>query len=159
MIPRAVILSGSDASVYETGSPDLPDYVLELGVPVLGICYGMQLVSQSLGGSVRPGTTREYGPATLEIIDRGNPLFKDFPERSRVWMSHGDQVTAPPFGFEQLARTDNSEWAAIGNADEDVLLLQFHPEVRHTQLGHALIRNFATGGLRKPSRVDSRLLR
>ncbi|MCY3802647.1 MAG: glutamine-hydrolyzing GMP synthase [Chloroflexi bacterium] len=143
--PKGIILSGSDASVYETGAPDLPDYVLELGIPVLGICYGMQLVSRSLGGSVRPGTTREYGPATLEIVDRGNPLFKDFPERSRVWMSHGDQVTAPPFGFEQLARTDNSEWAAIGNADEDVLLLQFHPEVRHTQLGHALIRNFATG--------------
>ena len=141
--PRGIILSGSDSSVYEQGSPDLRDYVLELGVPILGICYGMQVVSQKLGGTVQPGKTREYGPATLEILDRRHPLFKDFPEESRVWMSHGDQVTVPPFGFEQIARTDNSEWAAIGNADDNILLLQFHPEVKHTQLGHALIRNFA----------------
>lgn len=140
--PKGIILSGSDSSVYDSGAPGLPDHVLDLRVPILGICYGMQLVTHKLGGDVQPSATREYGPATLEIIDRRNPLFKDMPETSRVWMSHGDKVTTPPFGFEQLARTDNSEWAAIGNDDDSILLLQFHPEVKHTQLGYAIIRNF-----------------
>ncbi len=139
--PVGVILSGSDASVYAEGAPNLPAGLIESGLPVLGICYGHQLVAQALGGVVAGAEHREYGPAQLEITDPGHPLFADFPAATRVWMSHGDRVILPPPGFEQLARTANSEWAALGR--DNLILLQFHPEVSHTQLGHALLRNFA----------------
>ena len=141
--PVGVILSGSDASVYEDGAPTLPDGLLASGIPILAICYGQQLVAHDLGGVVTRAEQREYGPAQLEITDTEHPLFAGFPEITRVWMSHADRVMLPPPGFEQLARTENSEWAALGS--DNLTLLQFHPEVSHTQLGHALLRNFALG--------------
>jgi GMP synthase (glutamine-hydrolysing) len=150
--PRGVILSGGPASVYEPGAPTLPDVVLELGVPVLGICYGMQLLAQRLGGRVVPGDRREYGHATLEVLDAGDPLFRGLPERSAVWMSHGDEVTELPPGFHALARTATCALAAMSNggpgggadgaAAPAVVALQFHPEVAHTPQGLNVLRNF-----------------
>ncbi len=139
--PVGIVLSGSDWSVYADGAPQLPVGLLECGLPVLGICYGQQLIAQQLGGAVASSPRKEYGPALLTVTDPHHPLFADFPESTRVWMSHGDRVILPPPGFEQLARTENSEWAALSNGN--LTLLQFHPEVSHTQLGHALLRNFA----------------
>tara|TARA_B100001123_G_C15320840_1_gene1027824 strand:- start:404 stop:1984 length:1581 start_codon:yes stop_codon:yes gene_type:complete len=139
--PRGIILSGSDASVYGDSPPHLPESLLELEIPILGICYGMQIITDALGGAVAPSKTREYGPATMEIADLSHPIFAGFPETTRVWMSHGDRVVLPPPGFEQLARTEGSEWAAVAN-ENDIVLVQFHPEVKHTQLGHAMLRNF-----------------
>lgn len=139
--PRGIILSGSDASVYDDDSPHLPQNLLDLGIPILGICYGMQIITDHLGGAVAPSKSREYGPATMEIADLSHPIFADFPETTRVWMSHGDRVVLPPPGFEQLARTESSEWAAVAN-ENNIVLVQFHPEVKHTQLGHAMLRNF-----------------
>ena len=100
--PRGIILSGGPASVYDLGAPALPDIVLELGVPVLGICYGMQLLAQRLGGQVMPGERREYGHALVEIVDRHDPALQGLPERPSVWMSHGDQVAELPPGFHSL---------------------------------------------------------
>jgi GMP synthase (glutamine-hydrolysing) len=142
--PKGVILSGGPASVYEPGAPTLPPMVLELGVPVLGICYGMQLLAHALGGEVEPSARREYGHATLAALDRGHPLFRGLPERPSVWMSHGDQVTALPPGFQALARTATSPNAAMGGeaGGHPVVALQFHPEVAHTPQGLNILENF-----------------
>ena len=111
--PKGIILSGGPASVYEPGAPPLPDAVLALGVPVLGICYGMQLLAHTLGGRVGPGRRREYGHATLDVRERGHPLFAGLPAHPSVWMSHGDQVETLPPGFEGLASTDTCSYAAM----------------------------------------------
>jgi len=137
--PKGVILSGGPASVYEPGAPTLPAWVLEQDLPVLGICYGMQLLAQSLGGRVAPATEREYGPATIEVVG-SSPIFADLPERLDVWMSHGDRIEELPEGFTALARSDNSPYAAMGRGH--VIGLQFHPEVAHTPLGGTILRNF-----------------
>ncbi|MDI3341253.1 MAG: glutamine-hydrolyzing GMP synthase [Sphaerobacter sp.] len=137
--PRGVILSGGPASVYEPGAPQLPAWVLEQGLPVLGICYGMQLLAHALGGRVAPAAEREYGPATIEITS-AHPIFADLPTRLDVWMSHGDRIEALPDGFEALARSANSPYAAMGRAN--LIGLQFHPEVAHTPLGGTILRNF-----------------
>src|SRR5215213_296103 len=97
--PKGIILSGGPASVYEPGAPQLPDWVLERGIPTLGICYGMQLLARALGGNVAPANRREYGPATIEVTDGESPLFAGLPEKLDVWMSHGDHVDALPPGF------------------------------------------------------------
>lgn len=143
--PRGFILSGGPASVYEPQAPTLPDYVLESGYPVLGICYGMQLLSHALGGRVAPSQKREYGPARVRLLSSKNPLFPvpgphaPFP----VWMSHGDRVERLPPGFEPLACSDNSPHAAMGDVERGIYGVQFHPEVIHTPDGAAILRAFA----------------
>jgi len=138
--PKGIVLSGSDASVHDEDAPRLADRLLDAGIPVLGICYGMQLVTHELGGTVGRADRREYGPAELEIVDRKHPLFAGCSSPSKVWMSHADKVLKPPPGFEQIARTEGAEWAAVGRGD--VSLFQFHPEVNHTEFGGLILRNF-----------------
>ncbi|MGH2558632.1 MAG: glutamine-hydrolyzing GMP synthase [Thermomicrobiales bacterium] len=139
--PKGIILSGGPASVYEPGAPQLPTWVLEQGLPVLGICYGMQLLAHALGGQVAPAERREYGPATIQVAANGdNPLFADLPRELAVWMSHGDHVESLPPGFHSLAHTDNAPIAALGRGA--LVGIQFHPEVAHTPLGSEVLRNF-----------------
>ena len=140
--PRGFILSGGPASVSALGAPTLPDAVLSSGVPVLGICYGMQLLAQRLGGRVAPAQAREYGPA--EIVPTAVPsrLLQNLPGRHTVWMSHGDRIEQLPPGFEIIATSDNSPIAAIGDRQRHLYGLQFHPEVSHTRQGSAILRNF-----------------
>ena len=142
--PRAFILSGGPASVYAEGAPQAPSYVFESGVPVLGICYGMQLIAHQLGGHVEPGAEHEYGPAIIHRVDGDGAsarIFDDLPDSMPVWMSHGDRIVELPQGFRSLAQSDNSPVAVMGN-DEGLIGLQFHPEVVHTPDGKRLLENF-----------------
>jgi GMP synthase (glutamine-hydrolysing) len=137
--PKGFILSGGPSSVYEPGAPQVPGYVLQSGLPILGICYGMQALTHSLGGRVAPSTQREYGSALLETL-RLNQLL---PQGShRVWMSHGDRIETLPDGFVPLARTDNSPVAAMGDLDRAYFGVQFHPEVHHTPSGVEILSRF-----------------
>jgi len=140
--PRGFILSGGPASVYEEDAPTLPDYALEGGLPVLGICYGMQLLAHALGGKVAPAGEREYGSAELSVLALSSPLFTGLPFSMKVWMSHGDRVEELPPGFVALASTANSPIAAMGDEARKLYGLQFHPEVVHTPHGGEIIRNF-----------------
>jgi GMP synthase (glutamine-hydrolysing) len=145
--PRGFLLSGGPSSVYDPGAPQLPRYVLDSGLPVLGICYGMGLLAQELGGRVAAAQRREYGPALLQVTDLGCPLFSNLqPPTSnlQVWMSHGDRIEALPPGFTVVAQTDNSPIAAMAQPGRRLYGLQFHPEVVHTPQGTELIRNFLT---------------
>ncbi len=141
VIPKGVILSGGPASVYDDGAPSVPQWALDCGLPVLGICYGMQALVHRLGGTVAPGERREYGHAELQRGGGNCQLFKGLPDSVEVWMSHGDRVESLPEGFESIGQTDNSALAAIGN-DKGIFGLQFHPEVAHTPLGGGIIQNF-----------------
>ncbi len=147
--PRAFILSGGPASVYEEGAPMAPSYVFESGLPVLGICYGMQLLAHQLGGRVAPSDRREYGHAIVHQGDPPSPLFDGLPASMPVWMSHGDRIVELPPGFRSIAYSDNSPVAAMAN-DRGIVGIQFHPEVVHTPHGKQLIDNFLKGicGLR-----------
>ncbi|MBK6939938.1 MAG: glutamine-hydrolyzing GMP synthase [Planctomycetes bacterium] len=137
-----VILSGGPASVYEPSAPRVDPRVLDLGVPVLGICYGLQSLAKELGGTVERGAQGgEYGRATLEIL-RPNPLLRDVPTSSTVWMSHGDSVTALPAGFTLLARSPTCPFAAAMRDDGRVYGIQFHPEVTHSAYGTQILSNF-----------------
>jgi len=139
--PAALILSGGPASVTEKGSPACDPGLLRLGIPVLGICYGLQLMAKRLGGTVRAAERREYGRANIRVI-RKRGLFAGLPARLTVWMSHGDQVIQPPKGFEVLARTATAPVAAMGDPRRRLYGLQFHPEVVHTPRGTAILKNF-----------------
>jgi len=139
--PKGIILSGGPASVYDADAPLAPPWVYEQGIPVLGICYGMQVLSHQLGGQVAPTKTREYGHAVLYQNVAEHPLLEGLPPSMPVWMSHGDQITSLPPGFQSLAYTDSSPVAAMGS-DSGFYGLQFHPEVVHTPQGTALVRNF-----------------
>ncbi|HXF51910.1 MAG TPA: glutamine-hydrolyzing GMP synthase [Dehalococcoidia bacterium] len=147
--PRAFILSGGPASVYEEGAPMAPSYVFESGLPVLGICYGMQLLAHQLGGRVAPSDRREYGHAVVHQGDPPSPLFEGLPASMPVWMSHGDRIVELPPGFRSIAYSDNSPVAAMAN-DRGLVGIQFHPEVVHTPQGKQIIDNFLKGicGLR-----------
>ncbi len=138
--PRAFILSGGPASVYEEGAPSAPSYVFESGLPVLGICYGMQLLAHQLGGRVAPSDRREYGHAVVHQGD-ASPLFEGLPASMPVWMSHGDRIVELPPGFRSLAYSDNSPVAAMAS-DRGLVGIQFHPEVVHTPNGKQLLDNF-----------------
>ena len=140
-----VILSGGPSSVYSAGAPTLQDGILELGVPVLGICYGMQLIAQHLGGTVLAAERREFGPAELVINQPPDPLFVGLPPRLKVWMSHGDLVRAMPAGFECLATTKDAPLAACADSDRGIHGLQFHPEVAHTEHGSTILGNWLFG--------------
>ena len=140
--PGGIILSGGPSSVYAKDAP-LPDKnIFTLGVPVLGICYGVQLFAQYLGGQVEKGLKREYGKGTLRITDGVCPLFANLPGSLQVWNSHGDKLTKLPAGFKPVAITENSEYAAIENRARKFFGLQFHPEVVHTPRGREIIANF-----------------
>lgn len=142
--PVGYILSGGPSSVYAEGAPHVSDAILNSGKPILGICYGMQLLAYHAGGAVAPGAKREYGLTPLAITRKDSPLFAHVTSNElSVWMSHGDKVTALPDGFEALATSPNSDHAAIGNADRKFYGLQFHPEVTHTQQGTEILRAFA----------------
>ena len=141
---KGVILSGGPASVYQAGAPQLPRAVLAAGVPVLGICYGMQLLGHEFGGSVRPSERREYGPARVRLQASGHPLFQGLSSEIDVWMSHGDVVEQLPDGFRSIAESPDSPVAAMAN-DNGIVALQFHPEVAHTPRGTDMLRNFALG--------------
>ena len=139
--PKGFILSGGPASVYAPGAPQVPGYVLASGLPILGICYGMQALTHALGGTVAASATREYGPAEIETL-RADPLLPDGCQP--VWMSHGDRIERLPPGFTALARSSNSPIAAMVDPQGRRYGLQFHPEVRHTPGGPAILRAFVT---------------
>ncbi len=138
---KGFILSGGPASVYEPNAPTLPSFVLGYGIPVLGICYGMQLIAHSLGGDVEASLQREYGHSVLHQNTSNHPLFNNLPQNFPVWMSHGDHVLKLPMGFQCIAYTENSPVAVMGN-DNGMIGLQFHPEVVHTEFGNEIIKNF-----------------
>ncbi len=139
-----VIFSGGPSSVYAKTAPHPDKAIFDLGVPILGICYGLQLMGYFLGGKVAKGERREYGHGTLQITG-DSPLFAGLPEKLRVWNSHGDKLTKLPFGFHAVARTENSEYAGMENSEKKFYAIQFHPEVFHTERGIEIVRNFLVG--------------
>jgi GMP synthase (glutamine-hydrolysing) len=138
--PVGIVLSGGPSSVYDANAPECDPKVLELGVPVLGICYGMQWMARTLGGNVVPAERREYGPAQLQI-QKESKLFAGVPTSLKVWESHGDHVVGLPEGFHQTGRTDNAI-AAVENLTTKMYGVEFHPEVNHTESGTQILRNF-----------------
>ena len=143
LAPRGLILSGGPASVYEPGAPQCDAEIFNLGLPVLGICYGMQLACQALGGEVQSFPAREYGRAQCRVI-QPNELLAGLPERLEVWMSHGDQVARVSEDFQSLVATETCPVAAVKHRRLPIYGLQFHPEVTHTPQGSAIIGNFLT---------------
>jgi GMP synthase (glutamine-hydrolysing) len=144
--PKGIILSGGPASVYAKDAYRIDKQIYNLGVPVLGICYGMQLISVDFGGEVIRADHHEYGKAELlfdEVSGHTSLLFKDILEKSIVWMSHADKVEKLPEGFVRIAHTSNAPYAAIANEEKNIYALQFHPEVAHSEYGHIILRNFA----------------
>ncbi|HSB76432.1 MAG TPA: glutamine-hydrolyzing GMP synthase [Terriglobales bacterium] len=139
--PAGIILSGGPSSVYDQDAPAADPQVFNLGLPVLGICYGLQLMTHVLGGKVRPAEKREYGHATVEILD-GSRLFHGLPKLLSVWMSHGDTAMELPQGFRLIGKTASAV-AAIENPERKMFAVQFHPEVHHTKLGTEILKNFA----------------
>jgi GMP synthase (glutamine-hydrolysing) len=137
--PKGFILSGGPKSVYEEGAPYIQKFILESGVPILGICYGMQALTHALGGQVDPSAHREYGPAEIQPLMPGTML----DVISKVWMSHGDRITKMPPGFVALAKSGNSPFAAMGDFQRKYFGVQFHPEVHHTPNGKELLKHFA----------------
>jgi GMP synthase (glutamine-hydrolysing) len=140
--PVGIILSGGPSSVYDKDAPLADKSVFALGIPVLGICYGLQFMVYALGGKVRPAAKREYGHAKVEIQQSDSQLFQGLPKLLAVWMSHGDEAEELPPGFRLTAKTPNAV-AAIENAERKMWAVQFHPEVHHTPLGADILRNFA----------------
>ena len=143
--PKGIILSGGPSSVYEAGSPQLPDsffkLIIEEKIPVLGICYGHHQIIHVLGGKIEAHDSKEYGKTNLEIIEP-NLLLDSLEEKEVVWMSHGDQVKFLPEGFQVLAKTDTCPIAAYGNDKKKIYGVQFHPEVVHTPKGNQILDNF-----------------
>jgi GMP synthase (glutamine-hydrolysing) len=143
--PAGIVLSGGPASVYEAGAPALDPGVFELGVPVLGICYGHQLMAQTLGGEVASTGQREYGRTRLHVTEPG-VLLQDLAVTEHVWMSHGDAVTRPPDGFRVTSRTDAIPVASMEDPERSLYAVQFHPEVAHTPKGAAVMKRFLYDG-------------
>jgi GMP synthase (glutamine-hydrolysing) len=155
--PAALILSGGPASTMDEGAPEMDPEIVRSGVPILGICYGMQLVARDVGAELVKLDRPEYGPATLRTANDAAPLFEGVPEESRVWMSHGDSVVELPHGYHALGSTERCEIAAMGSEKKNIYGVQFHPEVVHTQHGRAILANFlhAIAGLGRDWQMDS----
>jgi GMP synthase (glutamine-hydrolysing) len=141
---KAVILSGGPSSVYDTDAPRADPAVWSGRIPVLGICYGLQLMAHELGGEVVPSAKREYGPATVTVTD-ADGLFAGVEREQPVWMSHGDSIVRPPEGFRATAQTDSSPYAGLADPGRNLYGIQFHPEVVHTPAGRDVLRNFVVG--------------
>ena len=140
---QGIILSGGPSSVYEEDAPIIDKKLFSQKIPILGVCYGMQLMTHLLGGSVLPVETREYGRAKL-VIDKEEGIFSEIPSDETVWMSHGDAIDTPPEGFESIAHSQNSKVAAIASKSEKQYGIQFHPEVVHTTFGKQILKNFVS---------------
>ena len=138
--PKGIILSGGPYSVYETNAPLAPDWVFSSNLPILGICYGMQLITQKLNGKVSASSKREYGHAKLNKNILSSSLLDSIEDNNDVWMSHGDKIDRLPNGFECIASTENTPYAVIGK--DNIYGLQFHPEVSHTNNGIQILKNF-----------------
>jgi GMP synthase (glutamine-hydrolysing) len=145
--PKALILSGGPASVYDAGAPHPDPALWQAHVPVLGICYGLQLMAHELGGEVVPADKREYGPARIELTGNGQDggLFAGLASEQPVWMSHGDSILRPPAGFHETARSASTPFAGLADPARRLYGIQFHPEVVHTPAGRDILRNFVTG--------------
>ena len=143
--PAAIILSGGPSSVYEEGSPQLDPAILELGIPVLGICYGFQILAKNLGGKVDKTGKKEYGATDLAVLE-GGTLLEGQPNLQVCWMSHGDQVVEAPEGFTVLASTETTPVAAFESAERKIYGVQWHPEVKHSQQGQQVLKNFLYQG-------------
>ncbi|MFZ9659688.1 MAG: glutamine-hydrolyzing GMP synthase [Arcobacteraceae bacterium] len=141
--PQGIVLSGGPASVYAEDAYKVDAEIFNLGLPILGICYGMQTIAHYLGGSVVPADHHEYGKARLQIVDNNSPILKDITNNEIVWMSHGDRVETLPTGFKVIGTSENSPFAAISNEDKKIYAFQFHPEVVHSVEGAILLKNFA----------------
>ncbi len=141
--PQGIILSGGPASVYAEDAYHPDEGIWGLGLPILGICYGMQLITQHFGGEVLPADHHEYGKAKLHIEKEDSPIFKDVKQDSTVWMSHGDRAERLPEGFEVIGTSENSPYAAIADESRNIYAFQFHPEVHHSEEGVVMLKNFA----------------
>lgn len=139
--PKGIIFSGGPSSVYAENAPKIDPKIFELGIPILGICYGMQLIAHILGGDVRRAGKREYGKAMINVLPQ-YPLFRNLNERQQCWMSHGDLVAGVPEGFVAWAYTDDTPYAAFAHEGKKLYGVQFHPEVKHTEYGMEIIHNF-----------------
>ncbi|MBV8067412.1 MAG: glutamine-hydrolyzing GMP synthase [Candidatus Eremiobacteraeota bacterium] len=155
--PAALVLSGGPESTLVEGAPEMDDEILNSGVPMLGICYGMQLLARDVGAELVKLDHAEYGPATLVVGDRETPLFDGVPDESRAWMSHGDSVVSLPDGYRALASTARCHVAAMGNPQKKIYAVQFHPEVVHTEHGRTVLANFLAevAGLSRDWKMDS----
>ena len=141
MNPKGLILSGGPSSVYEEGAPHIDKDIYNLGIPVLGICYGMQLMAANLGGIVEQGKKSEYGRTSL-IVDEEDVLFNGLPKEQECWMSHGDHIEKPPEGFKITSKTPSIPVASMSNPERKLFGVQFHPEVKHTPYGQEMLKNF-----------------
>ena len=140
--PQGIIFSGGPNSVYGENSPIVDQEIYELGIPILGICYGMQMMSYHFGGKVERASVREYGKTTITVKNQDNLLYSDLPKEQQVWMSHSDLVIEPPKGFAIDASTEHALVAAMSNSEKSLYAVQFHPEVLHTVYGNDILRNF-----------------
>lgn len=141
---KGIVFSGGPNSIYEADAPKCDPAILTSGIPILGICYGMQLIQYVMGGTVEKAESREYGRTQIDVV-HPTALFEGLPEKQTVWMSHGIKVTKLADGFEQVAKSDNCPFAAAADVDRKIYCLQFHPEVRHTEHGNDILRNFVFG--------------
>ncbi|MGB2990863.1 MAG: glutamine-hydrolyzing GMP synthase, partial [Candidatus Zixiibacteriota bacterium] len=141
---KGIVLSGGPSSVFDQNAPICEKRVFELGVPVLGICYGLQLIGKLSGGEMERSHKREYGKVVIQI-DKENSLFSEVKTNTAVWMSHGDHLSTLPPQFEVLAHTENIPFAAIANKNKKIFGLQFHPEVAHTEEGMRILQNYLFG--------------
>lgn len=155
--PSAIILTGGPESTLDAAAPSMDPRILQSGIPILGICYGMQLMARDLGGTLEPSGQREFGPATFHLDGGSETIFAGVPRESAIWMSHGDSVTAPPSGFSVLGHTERCAVAAIGDDARRLYGVQFHPEVVHTKYGKRVIENFlhAVAGIPDSWRMQS----
>ncbi|MGE5405941.1 MAG: glutamine-hydrolyzing GMP synthase, partial [Candidatus Saccharibacteria bacterium] len=142
MKPKGIIFSGGPASVHAEGAPRCDARIFTSGIPVLGICYGMQLMAQELGGKVERADLREYGKSILTLAASDDSMFVGLPQEMQVWMSHGDSISRVPDGFEISSYTSNCPAASMCNREKNLYGVQFHPEVRHTPQGNDILRNF-----------------
>jgi GMP synthase (glutamine-hydrolysing) len=139
--PSGIILSGGPMSVYDDGAPQVNREIFNLGIPILGVCYGLQLIANNFNGKVEPAEDREYGKANI-VIQNHSSILNGVSDNSIVWMSHGDLITKIPDGFSINAETDNTPICVLSNEESKIFGLQFHPEVAHTEDGKKIINNF-----------------